>query len=50
MGKKFRGVYPAVLLPFKDDYSINEQGFRNLVRWVAEHEGIEGIVVNGHIG
>ncbi|SFR00452.1 dihydrodipicolinate synthase family protein [Desulfoscipio geothermicus] len=50
MAKKWRGVYPAVLLPFKDDYSIDEQGFRKLVRWVASHDGIEGIVVNGHTG
>lgn len=48
--KKWKGVYPAVLLPFKDDYSIDEEGFRSLVRWVADHDGIEGIVVNGHTG
>jgi 4-hydroxy-tetrahydrodipicolinate synthase len=48
--KKFRGVFPAVLIPFKDDYSIDEQGFRSLVSWVASHEGITGIVVNGHTG
>lgn len=48
--KKWRGVYPAVLLPFKDDYSIDEEGFRKLVRWVASHDGVEGIVVNGHTG
>lgn len=48
--KKWKGVYPAVLLPFKDDYSLDEEGFRSLVRWVADHDGIEGIVVNGHTG
>ncbi|WP_243840794.1 dihydrodipicolinate synthase family protein [Paenisporosarcina antarctica] len=48
--KKWQGVYPAVLLPFKDDYSIDEESFRSLVSWVAGHEGIEGIVVNGHTG
>lgn len=47
---KWSGVFPAVLLPFKADYSIDEQGFRELVRWVASHEGINGIVVNGHTG
>ncbi|GAF21168.1 dihydrodipicolinate synthase [Bacillus sp. JCM 19047] len=50
MGKKWNGVYPAVLLPFKDDYSIDEAGFRKLVSWVASHDGISGIVVNGHTG
>lgn len=48
--QKWSGVFPAVLLPFKDDYSIDEQGFRELVRWVASHDGINGIVVNGHTG
>lgn len=50
LSKKWNGVYPAVLLPMKDDYSIDEEGFRKLVRWVADHDGIEGIVVNGHTG
>lgn len=48
--KKWSGVFPAVLLPFRDDYSIDEEGFRKLVRWVASHDGISGIVVNGHTG
>lgn len=48
--KKWSGVFPAVLLPFKNDYSIDEQSFRKLVSWVASHEGIKGIVVNGHTG
>jgi len=47
---KWSGVFPAVLLPFREDYSIDEQGFRELVRWVASHDGIKGIVVNGHTG
>jgi len=47
---KWSGVFPAVLIPFKDDYSIDEEGFRKLVRWVASHEGVNGIVVNGHTG
>lgn len=47
---KWSGVFPAVLLPFKSDYSIDEQGFRELVEWVASHDGIRGIVVNGHTG
>ncbi|MEF3308074.1 dihydrodipicolinate synthase family protein [Paenibacillus sp. GYB004] len=47
---KWSGVFPAVLLPFKDDYTIDEQGFRELVHWVASHDGVNGIVVNGHTG
>lgn len=48
--KRWSGVYPAVLVPFEDDYSIDEDSFRKLVRWVAGHDGIEGVVVNGHTG
>jgi len=48
--EKWSGVFPAVLIPFKDDYSIDEEGFRKLVSWVASHDGINGIVVNGHTG
>lgn len=50
MDKRWRGVYPAVLLPFDDHYRIDEPGFRELLRWVAGHEGISGVVVNGHTG
>ncbi len=50
MQKRWSGVYPAVLLPFHDDYSIDEHGFREMLRWVAGHDGIQGVVVNGHTG
>lgn len=49
-GKRWSGVYPAVLVPFQDDYSIDELGFRKLLRWVAGHDGVAGVVVNGHTG
>jgi 4-hydroxy-tetrahydrodipicolinate synthase len=48
--KRWSGVYPAVLLPFTDDYRIDEEGFRSLLRWVVGHDGISGVVVNGHTG
>jgi 4-hydroxy-tetrahydrodipicolinate synthase len=48
--KRWSGVYPAVLLPFNDDYSIDEPGFRQLLQWVVGHDGIRGVVVNGHTG
>ncbi len=48
--QKWSGVFPAILLPFKNDFSIDEEGFRKLVNWVAGHAGVRGIVVNGHTG
>lgn len=48
--EKWSGVFPAVLVPFNEDDSIDEESFRDLVKWVASHEGVNGILVNGHTG
>src|SRR5256886_9194438 len=42
------GVIPAVLLPFNDDLSIDEQSFRAHLRDIAAVEGISAITVNAH--
>jgi len=42
------GVIPAVLLPFHDDLSIDEAGFRAHLRDVGATEGISAITVNAH--
>jgi 4-hydroxy-tetrahydrodipicolinate synthase len=42
------GVIPAVILPFNDDFSIDERGFRKHLRDVAATEGIAAITVNAH--
>src|SRR6266436_5544756 len=42
------GVIPAVLLPFNDDLSIDEKGFRGHLRDVAATKGISAITVNAH--
>jgi 4-hydroxy-tetrahydrodipicolinate synthase len=42
------GVIPAVVLPFNDDFSIDEAGFRKHLRAVAATEGISAITVNAH--
>ena len=42
------GVIPAVLLPFDDDLSIDEQSFRDHLRDVATVEGLSAITVNAH--
>lgn len=47
---KWSGVYPAALLPFKDDFSIDEDGYRGLLRWLAGVDGITGVMCNGHSG
>ena len=42
------GVIPAVLLPFNDDFSIDEKSFRVHLRDVAAVKGISAITINAH--
>ena len=42
------GVIPAVLLPFNDDLSIDEKGFRSHLRDVAATKGLSAITINAH--
>jgi 4-hydroxy-tetrahydrodipicolinate synthase len=42
------GVIPAVLLPFRPDFSIDEPAYRRHLRDVATVEGISALTVNGH--
>jgi 4-hydroxy-tetrahydrodipicolinate synthase len=43
-----QGVIPAVLLPFKDDLSIDEGSFREHLRDVSSTEGISALSINAH--
>ncbi|MBV9829172.1 MAG: dihydrodipicolinate synthase family protein [Alphaproteobacteria bacterium] len=42
------GVIPAVLLPFRTDFSIDEPAYRRHLRDVAAVRGITAITINGH--
>jgi 4-hydroxy-tetrahydrodipicolinate synthase len=42
------GVIPAVLLPFHDDLSIDEQSFRAHLSDVASVDGISALTINAH--
>lgn len=44
------GVFPATLCPFLDDFSIDDSGLAQYLEWVARHDGVTGVVVNGHTG
>jgi 4-hydroxy-tetrahydrodipicolinate synthase len=46
----FRGVLPAMQLPFQSDGGIDEAELRRFTSWLAGHEGIGGLVTNGHTG
>ncbi len=43
-----KGVIPATLLPFNDDFSIDQVSMRKHLRDVAATDGLDAITVNGH--
>ena len=43
-----RGVIPACLLPFHEDFSIDEQEFRKHLNFLSNIRGVTSICVNGH--
>ena len=48
--ESFQGILPAMQVPFKPDLSIDEAELRRFTSWLASHEGIGGLVTNGHTG
>lgn len=52
MKKEWGGIFPAIMVPLNDDYSINEQEYRNYIDWLLtfKDKGITGLVTNGHTG
>ena len=48
--KPWTGVLLATLCPFNNDTSIDEQGLRDYVSYLASFDGITGLVCNGHTG
>ncbi|HYH01702.1 MAG TPA: dihydrodipicolinate synthase family protein [Bacillota bacterium] len=52
MKKEWGGIFPAIMVPLNEDYSINEQEYRNYIDWLIsfKDQGITGLVTNGHTG
>ena len=46
----FRGILPAMQVPYHQDFSIDEGELRRFSSWLAGHDGIGGLVTNGHTG
>jgi 4-hydroxy-tetrahydrodipicolinate synthase len=44
------GLFPATMCPFTEQFDIDEDDLVRYLAWVAGHEGIAGVVVNGHTG
>lgn len=47
---EYKGVFPALQCPFRPDLSIDEEELRRLTEWLLGHDGITGLVPNGHTG
>ena len=47
---EFKGVIPATVLPFKENYEIDEAYLRKFVRYLTGIPGVEGVLCNGHAG
>ena len=37
--RAFHGVIPAMAIPFRDDYKIDEEGLARFARWLAGAAG-----------
>src|SRR5215210_7086678 len=48
--KTFRGILPAMQVPYREDLSLDEAELRRFARWLSGHPGIGGLVTNGHTG
>lgn len=46
----FHGLIPAMAVPFRPDFSIDEQELASFARWLAAQPGVVGMMSNGHTG
>lgn len=50
MSQVYKGILPALQVPFQSDLSIDEPELRRFASWLLTHQGIGGLVTNGHTG
>jgi 4-hydroxy-tetrahydrodipicolinate synthase len=48
--RTFGGVIPAMAVPFRDDYKIDDDGLARFARWLAGCRGVTALMTNGHTG
>lgn len=46
---EIKGLYPAIILPFSEDGSIDLEGFKNNIRYLID-AGCAGVCINGSTG
>jgi len=50
VSRAFHGVIPAMAIPFRDDYKIDEEGLARFACWLAGCRGVTAVMTNGHTG
>lgn len=50
MSRAFKGVIPALAVPFRDDYKVDADGLARFSRWLAGRRGVTALMTNGHTG
>src|SRR4030066_753587 len=48
--KDFSGCHIPLVTPFKDDFSLDEDGLRRLINYLIEEEKVNGLVPCGTTG
>ncbi len=46
----FKGIIPAIAVPFTADHSVDEAELSRYAAWLGKRRGIVGIMTNGHTG
>lgn len=46
----FHGIIPAIAVPFRKDFSIDEAELRRFAQWLAKRPGVTALMTNGHTG
>src|SRR5438034_270718 len=44
------GIIPAIAVPFRADYGVDEPELRRFAVWLAQRKGVVGLMTNGHTG
>ncbi len=47
---KYHGILPAISIPFRDDFKLDDDGLTRFSQWLAAVRGVTALVTNGHTG
>lgn len=50
VAERLRGIHAATIVPFTEDFRLDEAALADHIRRVAHTPGIRGLLVNGHAG